>query len=368
LFQLRALAAVTAVAALAVPAGTASPASPAKSDREITVMTRNLYLGTDLTPIFSAPSLPALFAAAGAAWGQAQANDFPARAQAIADEIADSEPDLVGLQEAMLYRTDVPADGPATPAETVAYDFVEILVTALAQRGLDYEPVSVFTGTDAELPAGLPPTSDVRLTDRVVVLAHAPDKWGGLRVSNPQSGAYPTALTVNTAAGPLRLPRGWASVDVEVRGRSFRFVTTHLDAFSSQIRNAQAAQLLTGPAATELPVILVADTNSGPGTDLGAYGILSGGGFADAWVDGPITCCFKNDLHDPDPTLTKRVDLVLTTGGFEPEALDIVGEDPADRTASGLWPSDHAGVVATLRIPEKPEKPEKSKPPKPDKP
>jgi len=60
--------------------------------------------------------------------------------------------------------------------------------------------------------------------------------------------------------------------------------------------------------------------SSGPGGDPTAYGVLTGGGFADAWSSGPVTCCHKNDLH-------------------------------ADRTASGLWPSDHAGVVATLQLP-----------------
>jgi hypothetical protein len=31
-------------------------------------------------------------------------------------------------------------------------------------------------------------------------------------------------------------------------------------------------------------------------------------------------------------------------------SAEVVGDDPADRTTGGLWPSDHAGVVATLRI------------------
>src|SRR5262245_1824573 len=179
------LAVVAAVAALAAPAAQADQPHPFSGDRQVTVMTRNLYLGTDLTPIFAAPSPPALFAAVGAAWAQVQANDFPARAEALADEIAAAEPDLVGLQEAMLFRTDVPPDGPATPAETVAYDFVDLLVAALAQRGLDYAPAASFTGTDAELPAGLPPTKDVRLTDRVVVLVRDDARGSELKVSNP---------------------------------------------------------------------------------------------------------------------------------------------------------------------------------------
>jgi endonuclease/exonuclease/phosphatase family metal-dependent hydrolase len=296
--------------------------------------------------------MPALLAAVGAGWAQVQANDFPARAQALADEIATAKPDLVGLQEAMLFRTDTPPDGPGTNAETVAYDFVSLLRAALARRGLDYSAVSVFTGTDAELPAGLPPTLDVRLTDHVVVLARVDEKTADLKLSNPESGPYPTALTVPTVAGPVTLPRGWASVDVKIRGKSFRFVTTHLESFSAAVRNLQASELLAGPVDTSLPVVLVGDMNSGPGTDLGADSILLGGGFSDAWNDGPgLTCCHAVDLHNPDPTLTKRIDLVLTKGGFEAVSADVVGEEPSDRTPSGLWPSDHAGVVATLRLP-----------------
>jgi len=344
----------TALALAVVAAALAVPAAEAKSPhgRTVTVMTRNLYLGTDLGPIFSAPSPFALYAAVGAAWAQVQANDFPARAEALADEIAAGRPDLVGLQEATLFRTDTPPDGPATPAETVAYEFVDLLVGALARRGLDYQAVSVFTGTDAELPAGLPPTKDVRLTDRVVVLA----RGGGrprLHLSNPQSGSYAAALTVNTVAGPVRLPRGWASVDVRMRGTSFRFVTTHLEAFSPLIRNPQAAELVSGSAATALPVVVVGDMNTGPGGDPGAYGILTAGGLEDAWSgDAGLTCCHANDLHNPDATLRERIDLVLTRGGFVPTSVDVVGEEPADRTASGLWPSDHAGVIATLTLPK----------------
>lgn len=349
---LKLLAAVVAAAALATPAALATEPHPFAGDRQVTVMTRNLFLGTDLAPILGAPNLFALYAAAGAGWAQVQANDFPARAEALAGEIAAAEPDLVGLQEAMLFRTDVPPDGPATPAETPALDFLGLLVDALADRGLSYEPVSVFTGTDAELPAGLPPTLDVRLTDRVAILARADEKTADLKLSNPQSGAYPTALTLATVFGTFTAPRGWASVDVKIRGKEFRFVTTHLEAFAAPVRNAQAALLLAGPAATDLPVVVVGDINSGPGADLGAYGILLGGGFADAWSGGPgLTCCHAVDLSNPDPTLRERIDLVLTRGRIEALSGDVVGENPADRTSSGLWPSDHAGVVTRLRLP-----------------
>jgi endonuclease/exonuclease/phosphatase family metal-dependent hydrolase len=348
----RCLAAIVAVAALTAPAARAEQPHPFASHRQVTVMTQNLYLGTDLNPIFGATSQFALFAAVGAGWAQVQANDFPARAEAIADEIAAAKPDVVGLQEAELYRTDFPPDGPATPAETVAYDYLNLLVGALAERGLSYSPVAVFNGTDVELPAGLPPTLDVRFTDRVALLARTDEKTADLKLSNAQSGSYPTALTLNTIAGQIRAPRGWTSVDVKIRGKSFRFVNTHLEAFSAAVRNPQAAELLSGPSATDLPTVVVGDFNSGPGVDLGAYETLLSGGFADAWPGGPgFTCCHHNDLHDQNAPLTKRLDLVFTRGGFDTVSADVVGEQLADRTPSGLWPSDHAGVVATLRLP-----------------
>jgi endonuclease/exonuclease/phosphatase family metal-dependent hydrolase len=339
-------------AALTVPAAQAGDSHPLAGSRQVTVMTRNLYLGTDLKPILSAQARSAMFTAVGDGWAQVQANDFKARADALADEIAAAKPDLVGLQEAMLYRTDVPPDGPATPAETVSLDFLELLRDALAGRGLAYEARSVFTGTDAELPAGLPPTEDVRLTDRVVVLARSDERMARLKLSNPQSGGYPTALTLTTAAGPVTLPRGWASVDVKTRGKTFRFITTHLEAFSPLVRNQQAAEILTGPASTDLPVVLVGDMNSGPGSDLSAYRTLLSDGFTDAWRDGTgLTCCHAVDLHDPDAALTKRIDLVLTKGWFRAVSTEVTGEEPDQRTPSGLWPSDHAGLVATLRLP-----------------
>src|SRR5262249_23238694 len=203
------LLALAAAALLAVPAARAEQPHPFAGNRQVTVMTQNLYLGTDLNPIFAAASLPALFAAVGAGFAQVQANDFPARAQAIADSIAAAKPDLVGLQEAELYRTDAPPDGPATPAETVAYDFIQLLEAALAERGLACEPVATFNGSDVELPAGLPPTFDVRFTDRVSLLARTDEKTADLKLSNPESGTYPTALTISTVAGQITAPRGW---------------------------------------------------------------------------------------------------------------------------------------------------------------
>src|SRR4029450_13642227 len=36
--------------------------------------------------------------------------------------------------------------------------------------------------------------------------------------------------------------------------------------------------------------------------------------------------------------------------GFQCLGVDLLGEDPGDRIATGQWPSDHAGLLATLSV------------------
>ena len=52
----------------------------------------------------------------------------------------------------------------------------------------------------------------------------------------------------------------------------------------------------------------------------------------------------------PIAALSLRIDLVLTRGAVSVQDIKVVGDRAIDRTSSGLWPSDHAGLVATLRI------------------
>src|SRR4030095_15997680 len=71
----------------------------AKDKREIGVMTQNLYLGSSLDAALAATDLTQFLVAANSIWGTVQATNFPARSDAIADEIAANKPDLIGLQE-----------------------------------------------------------------------------------------------------------------------------------------------------------------------------------------------------------------------------------------------------------------------------
>ena len=91
--------------------------------------------------------------AVAAAFTEAQATDFPGRAEAWADEIERARPDLIGLQEAVLWRTQTPADLSPTPnATTVQADLVGLLLAELRSRGLKYEVVIAHVGSDIEAP------------------------------------------------------------------------------------------------------------------------------------------------------------------------------------------------------------------------
>jgi hypothetical protein len=60
---------------------------------------------------------------------------------------------------------------------------------------------------------------------------------------------------------------------------------------------------------------------------------------------------FTYPLLNPVSELDRRNDLVLYRGGFTVREAAVVGDHPDDRAPSGFWPSDHAGVVATLKLP-----------------
>jgi endonuclease/exonuclease/phosphatase family metal-dependent hydrolase len=357
------LASIASAALLAILTLVPAAATARAGGGELTVMTRNLSFGTDLGPIVAATSEFEFVTAVAAAFTQAQASDFPGRAKAWADEIEHARPDLIGLQEAVLWRTQSPADFSPTPNATlVEADLVGLLLAELRSRGEKYDVVIAQTGYDIEAP-GLYPTGliDIRLTQREVILAR---KSPGMKLTKAQGGQYAAYVTVPTIVGvPVALPWAWASVDVTRNGRTFRFATTHLDPISGIAQGLQANEFLTGPGSTTLPIVWVGDFNSdaegtvitGVPSATATYGSILAAGYADAWsarhpADPGFTCCQATNLLNPTSTLAERVDLVLTRGRFHIGKASLVGDEPSDRLPSGLWPSDHAGVVVTLDL------------------
>ncbi len=351
------------VAALAAVLLAGMPATVSAKSSSPVILTRNLYLGADLTAVITAPDLESLAQAVADSYLNVVATDFPSRAALIAQEIAATSPDLIGLQEATLWRTG--ALGDPAPAETVAYDYLALLQTELNVLDLGYEVAVVQDNFDAEAPAflsssGTPVVMDVRLTQRTAILVRT-----GLAYSNVQSEYFDTNVTYPGLGGipgnDLVDPRGWVSIDVtpEPKGKTFRFLNTHLESFVATVRTVQAQELVDGPLRTTLKTIAVGDFNSPPtGPDSGAYQILtdrSNGKMRDAWMaanpgEPGYTFGQDADLANPQSKADTRIDLILTrTAAVKALSAELVGTTPP--AAGQLWASDHFGVVAQLRMP-----------------
>jgi endonuclease/exonuclease/phosphatase family metal-dependent hydrolase len=333
------------------------------------VMTRNLYLGADLTPAILAPTLPEFIAANGQILREVTANNFPVRAKGLAKEILKAKPDLVGLQEVALWRTapvnfEVLTKGPS--ATTVRYDYLAELLAELNKGPDRYEVVVVQNEFDLEAPGdedGNPETGPLgadingRLTMRDVILAR---RGAGVDTKNAQSANFTTNLVVPVAGVPVTVKRGWTATDARVRGTGwFRFVNTHLEAFQPLIRQAQAAELVapTGPATSDLPVVLLGDLNSDDdtveGADRLAYETLLAAGMVERSTADPLSCCLKSSLLEvgkggSEADFDHQVDHIMTR---DPEVVTLVDSDVSGiQPVNGFWNSDHAGVFSALRF------------------
>ena len=351
-------AAAAAVAAVVLLTGNVAPASADHRQPSLRLMTRNLYLGADLGPAVRATDTPTFLAAVAGIFAAKQSTDFAVRAGAIADEIRHTRPDLIGLQEVAGWQT----SGPATVAPS--QDFLAVLQTALAARGLEY--VVASTSTNAVIgpvPLVSPCASTtvgaclLTFTDRDVILVNKDTRR--LRWWNPQRGTYTEQVEFTPSvagAEPVSFRRGWASIDGRFRGRRFHFVATHLEtAGFAKVQEAQAAEFLAGPAFGPGADLVVGDFNSAAdGSDTLTYGLLTER-LRDAWSvrrrAAGYTCCQEPTLTDPERQFSRRIDLILVHGA-RPLTARRVGIRPF-ATTTPRWASDHAGVVADVRLAKK---------------
>jgi endonuclease/exonuclease/phosphatase family metal-dependent hydrolase len=348
---------------------------PPPSAPGIRVMTYNVYLGTDLNPILASTTQEAFLIAAARAYGELQQSDFPARAGKIADQIAEVRPDVVGLQEVALWSVSAPYDPtqpPLVPFVT-QYDFLKLVLDSLRTHHLFYIAASVDTTSDVSAPAptefdpatGAPTAfALVRFQDRDVILVRR-----GVRFRDPRHARFQTYIPLNLLGTEAGLYRGWCSVVATVDGQSFRFVNTHLEAESPDVNLAQANEMVALLKHVREPVVLVGDFNSDANVDAASYAVLTGEGFRDVWqrahphdpglTNGPndgVGALDASGALIPYPSLefTTRVDLVLVRDRFRgPHDVSaaIFGNQQSDRTAGGLWPSDHAAVGAVFELP-----------------
>ena len=290
------------VAALlvALSALVALPAAASAKKQDLKVMARNVYLGADLIPLASAPDKAAFEQAAGQRFQTVQNNDFPRRAKALAAEIKKAKPDIIGVQEATIWRrgADGIKDGSATPATQVVYDSSKELQKALRAAGTPYREAVGRTWFDFEAPTAL--NYDVRVTQRDVILVRSGSK---MKVRKTFRGGFSNILRVPTQVGVAEQKRGWVGLDGTLAKKKFRFVSTHLEAYSAQTADQQMQELLksSGPLGSKKrQTILVGDFNSAPGAnsnergtnrDASAYYSAIERGFRNL-LPQRKTCCF----------------------------------------------------------------------------
>lgn len=313
-----------------------------KRNRKVSFLTWNIYQGFDVSPLFNPSLTPAqLPEVVTEVFRQFLATNFPARAKEIAKEIASEKPDLIGLQEAVRVRLIIPN------VRTVTYDFIEVLLEELKELGLKYEVAARNNDVESELPDSN--GNLLQFLERDAILIRKDAK---LDVIRRQEANFRTNLTIPIAGQPFTILRGWSSIDVKIKGQIFRMINTRLDPTVEDIRNVQAFEILSGPANTLLPVIITGDLNALP--DSNTIGLFINAGFQDVWNkvgEGPGFTHEQNpDLLNAITLLVERFDYILFKNGWDPVGAELVGESQKDRTDTGLWPSDHAGVSASLHL------------------
>ena len=303
------------------------------------VATYNLYLGADVALLFGAADLDQLSARVHVVRAQLAATRFEERARAVAAILARERVDLVGLQEMSRWTT-TPPDG----EEQVLVDFLPTLLAELAASGAAYDAYAVNPNFGGALPVD--GEGVFTLSGANVTLVR---REGPVEVVAEATGTYDAGLDVPTGIAGVTFPvaRSWGRVDVRVSGRPLRFVNTHTEAYDGPVRDAQRDEVLAANADTDAPVVLVGDFNARPDV----VGVPAG--WTDAWTRGEgdgFTCGQAPDLANEVSRLRERIDYVWVRGAG---VLDTrtVGDLPGVRTGPhGLWPSDHAGVLADLDL------------------
>ncbi len=348
-----------------------APTAPASFDVEpsasiesspvgaLSVLSRNLYIGTNTSLVIAAVAtpdpnddVPALLAAID----ELQRTSFPDRAAALAGEIARQKPHIVGLQEVSIIDIDLRPLGLPIDFDV---DYLQILQARLAALGQsNYVVAASVVGITATLPG-------VSVIDRDVILVDAD------RVSWDPASVVETTFNANlgVVAPGVNLRRGWVGLEATVDGATFKVVNTHLESGANPaltpLRAAQAMEIVQALGAGR--AVVLGDLNEGPGSPM--HAVLTGAGFTDVWLAlrpgaKGLTCCHVDDLSNSvaNEEFDERIDYVMTRGfghgnGKLIGQVALLGTTPGERVAGPqypVWPSDHAGVLANLWTPPAP--------------
>ena len=207
---------------------------------------------------------------------------------------------------------------------------------------------------------------DASLTISDAILAR---RGNGVNTKKSAVGNYSAQYTASLLGGAVTLPftRGWAMTKAKVRGKTFRFVNTHLESVDDgTIREDQASELVApGGPADHPKVVLAGDLNSDPASSdpesPPAFNRLAAAGFRSIMGPQPTSGhagsrAYANVnetgalLNNPNNLATEsRIDHILTNSN----KINRKGCGLIDKFANGLWLSDHVFVCAQLKVKKK---------------
>jgi hypothetical protein len=377
---------------------------------EIDVMTQNQYLGADLAPVLgTATAVPfdpvVVNAAIVDALSKIAARRPAERALALAAEIDQRNPDVIGLQEAFKFECTPspgfpPVLGMGCDDPAIKGAFTDLLQdTEDALRG-KYVVVGKVTNLKVDAAPfvvnGYPALLAIADRDAILVRAGLPASWlnfasiGACLKPSEQGCNYQTAPPpLVTPLGTIALERGFLAADVTIKGRVYRVFNTHLeqrllapDLPETRLLQVGQAYELVGTALGTWDglktVIVVGDMNSDP-TDtipvppypptlpwaptlrvIPPYAIFTLNGFTDTWTLRPhdasgVSCCQAEDLANRRTDLYERIDMIFSlTRPSQVLDMKLLGNTMGDKTRppgnGGLWPSDHAALAAKLKF------------------
>lgn len=312
---------------------------------QLNVISRNVYLGADIGRFASInPSDPnALVATTTEFFGIVRATDFNTRAQGLAQEIASLNPDVVGLQEMTLFRTQNVSDFSQVPvpnAQDVQFDFIKILQDALNALNLNYTVAAKNRNTDIEFPILLDPTDPSSLGDGRMTMFDVILVKDGIPFSNAKERNY---LTFASLSG-INVRRGYSSVDITIGGQNTTIVNTHLESITPEARMGQTQELLNFVNNSD-HVIITGDFNSDGITNEPTYQTMIQAGFTDSHNGSTEATSFVDEFLQT-ANFTRRIDFVFHKGNLTATNSSVFGN-----TTTGPWASDHAGVFATISRP-----------------
>lgn len=390
------------------------PVIPAQAQEpyRLTVMSRNLYLGADVgVALEKIPNFPA---AAQFMWDQMKQTNFTARAAKLARETVLDRPELIGVQEATIWycKKDLFGDQvavfnfldefiAATKQTGVGYSLASANGVEAFNPGYSIAAVPYLTKVNDEslfnsLFGQKSASCGFTIGDALLVRDDVKDQI--IQVGNTEyKQSYSIVPTIMT------IYRGYTWADFKVQDSVVRVITTHLESLwdENKVPNSalQAQQLVADLKDAKMPLIVMGDFNADSrdprpldapnpgeqpvvsdtcptpgGAKCNAYITMIEAGYENASPDAQNPRYFTWGaaalLNGPDKKrakfakefgnqygFTDRLDYIFTKNAYATVSAKIIGNVWPD--GSGVWscgseicfPSDHAGVVATIELP-----------------